>query len=63
MYLSILGYSIVATIAAMTGMTYQQTWKNISGIKEIIYTNGSHYVVKLTEEPGQLVEKISIEMY
>ena len=50
MFLSIFGYSILAMIASKSGMTYQQTEKILSGIKEIVYTNGSHSVVELTKE-------------
>ena len=62
MFLSILGYSIMAMIASRSGFTYQQTGKIISGIKEVVYTNGSHSVVELTKEQKELLEKISIEL-
>ena len=62
MFLSILGYSIMAMIASRSGFTYQQAEKIISGIKEVVYTNGSHSVVELTKEQKELLEKISIEL-
>jgi transposase len=62
MFLSILGYTIMAMIASRSGFTYQQTEKIISGIKEVVYTNGSHSVVELTKEQKELLEKISIEL-
>ena len=62
MFLSILGYSIMAMIASKSGMTYQQTEKIISGIKEVVYTNRSHSVVELTKGQRELLEKISIEL-
>ena len=62
MFLSILGYSIMAMIASQSGFTYQQAEKIISGIKEVVYTNGSHSVVELTKEQKELLEKISIEL-
>ena len=62
MFLSILGYSIMAMIASRSGFTYQQTGKILSGIKEIVYTNGSHSFVELTKEQKELLEKISIEL-
>ena len=62
MFLSILGYSIMAIIASQSGFTYQQAEKIISGIKEVVYTNGSHSVVELTKEQKELLEKISIEL-
>ncbi len=62
MFLSILGYSIVAVISSWSGFTYQQTEKIISGIKEVIYADGSHSIVELTKEQKELLEKISIEL-
>ena len=62
MFLSILGYSILAMIASRSGFTYQQAEKIISGIKEVVYRNGSHSVVELTKEQKELLEKISIEL-
>ena len=62
MFLSILGYSIMAMIAFMSGITYMQTEKILSGIKEVVYTKGSHSVVELTKEQKELLEKISIEL-
>ena len=62
MFLSILGYSIMAMIASKSGMTYQQAEKIISGIKEVVYTTGSHSVVELTKDQRELLEKISIEL-
>ena len=47
MFLFILGYTIMAMIASMTGMTYEQTEKIISGIKGVVYINRSHSVVEL----------------
>ena len=52
MFLSILGYSIMAMMASRSALTYQQTEKIISGINEVVYTNGSHSVVGLTKEQG-----------
>jgi hypothetical protein len=62
MFLSILGYSIMAMIASQSGFAYQQAKKIISGIKEVVYTNGSHSVVELTKEQKELLKKISIEL-
>ena len=62
MFLSIFGYSILAMTASRSGFTYQQTEKIILGIKEVVYTNGSHSVVELTKEQKELLETISIEL-
>ena len=45
-----------------SGFTYKQAEKIISGIKEVIYTNGSHSVVELTKDQRELLEKTSIEL-
>ena len=62
MFLSILGYSMMAMIASRSGFTNLQAEKIISGIKEVVYTNGSHSVVELTKEQKELLKKISIEL-
>ena len=62
MFLSILGYSIMAMISSQAGFTYQHAEQIMSGIKEVVYTNGSHSVVELTKEQKELQEKISIEL-
>ena len=49
-------------MASRSALTYQQAEKIISGIKEVIYTNGSHSVVELTKDQRELLEKISIEL-
>ncbi len=37
-----LGYTIIAIIAAKCNTTYNQALKIISGIREVVYANGSH---------------------
>ena len=62
MFLSILGYSIMAMMASRSALTYQLTENIISGIMEVVYTNGSHSVVELTKEQKEFLEKVSIEL-
>ena len=61
-FLSILGYGIIAMIAYTCGLTYNRTLETIRGIKEVVYTNGSHSTVELTKEQKTLLEKLSIEL-
>jgi predicted transcriptional regulator len=62
MFLSILGYSIMAMIAPRSGFTYQQADNIISCLKRVAYTNGSHSVVELTKKQKEFLEKIFIEL-
>lgn len=62
MFLSVLGYAIMAMIASRCSLTYQETGKILSGIREVLYTNGSHSTVELMKEQKGLLEKLSIEM-
>ena len=60
-FLSTLGYAIIAMIAYRCGLTYNRTLETKRGIKEVIYTNGSHSTVELTKDQKRLLEKLSIE--
>ena len=40
LFLSILGYSIMAMISSLSGFTYQQAKRIVAGIKKVVYTNG-----------------------
>lgn len=62
MFLSVLGYSIMAMIASRCGLSYAETEKIMPGIREVIYTNGSHSPVELAKEQKGLLEKLSIEL-
>ncbi len=61
-FLSILGYSIVSMIGNRLNFTYANTLKVLTGIKEVLYTNGRHSPVELTKEQKLLLEKLSIEL-
>jgi hypothetical protein len=50
MFLSIPGYTVMAMIVSTCGLTYGETEKIMSGIREVVYTNGTHSVVELTKE-------------
>ena len=42
LFLTVLGYTMVAIIAARCDIPYNQALKIISGIREAVYSNGSH---------------------
>ena len=60
LFLTILGYTLVAIIAAKCNITYNQAVNIISGIREVVYANGSHAHVEYTKEQGELIEKLKI---
>ena len=62
LFLTILGYSIIAIMAAKCNATYNQVLETISGISEIVYDNGSYAHVEYTKEQRELMEKLKIEL-
>ncbi len=60
--LTMLGYTTVAITAAKCNTTYNQALKVISGIREVVYANGSHELVEYTKEHRELIEKLKIEL-
>jgi transposase len=61
-FLSILGYAIVAMIAYRCNMTYNKAVETMKGIREVVYTSGSHSTVELTKDQKTMLEKLSIEL-
>ncbi len=61
-FLSILGYAIIAMITNRCGLTYSKTVEAMRGIKEVVYTSGSHSTIELTKDQKTLLEKLSIEL-
>ncbi|MHB8561760.1 MAG: hypothetical protein ACYDAP_11490 [Thermoplasmataceae archaeon] len=43
-------------------MTYNNVVETMKGIKEDVYTNGTHSTVELTKDQKMLLEKLSIEL-
>ena len=62
LFLAILGYTMVAIIASVCGITYNQAMDTLSGIREVIYTTGSHAPVEYTKDQGELLEKLKLEL-
>ncbi|QRF76018.1 Transposase [Thermoplasmatales archaeon] len=61
-FLSILGYSMMRMIAHRCDLSYEETERILSGIKEVVYSNGSHAPVELTKEQKSVLQKSSIEL-
>ena len=61
-FLSILGYSMMRMIAHRCELSYAETERILSGIREVVYSNGSHASAELTKEQKSLLEKLSIEL-
>ncbi len=60
LFLTVLGYTLVAIIADRCGITYNQALKTISGIREVVYSDGSHSHAEYTKEQRELMEKLKI---
>ncbi|MGC8662939.1 MAG: hypothetical protein ACP5TX_00840 [Thermoplasmata archaeon] len=60
LFLTVLGYSMVAIIAEKCGISYNQVLNTISGIREVVYSNGSHSHAEYTKEQRELLEKLKI---
>ena len=61
-FLSILGYAMMRMIANRCGLSYSETERITSRIKEVVYSNGSYAPVELTKEQKYVLEKLSIEL-
>ena len=62
LFLTILGYTMAAIIAARCDIPYDRVMKTISGIREVVYSNGSHSHVEYTKEQRELLEKLKIDL-
>ena len=61
-FLSILGYAVMAMIAFRCDMTYSKALETMKGIGEVVYTNNSRSTVELTKDQKMMLEKLSIEL-
>ena len=61
-FLSILGYAIVAMIAYRCNLTYDKAVETLKGIREVVYTSGSHSAVELIKDQKTMLEKLSVEL-
>ena len=53
-FLSILGYLIIAMITNRCGLRYNKAVEAMKGIKEVVYINSFHNTVELTKEQRTL---------
>ncbi len=61
LFLTILGYTMIAIMAAKCNVTYNRVLETISGIREVVYADGYHAHVEYTKEERELMEKLKIE--
>lgn len=62
LFLSILGYSMMKMIAHKCDLSYEETERILSGIREVVYSNGTHAPAELTKDQKSLLEKLSIAL-
>ena len=62
LFLTVLGYTMVAMMASKCDIPYSQALKIISGIREVVYSNGSHAHVEYTKEQREFIEKLKIDL-
>jgi transposase len=60
LFLTVLGYTLVAIIAEKCGISYNQALNTMSGIREVVYSNGSHSHAEYTKEQRELLDKLKI---
>ncbi|MEM0135005.1 MAG: hypothetical protein QXU18_07245 [Thermoplasmatales archaeon] len=61
LFLTILGYTVMAFVAAKFEIPYNQALRIMSGIREIVYFNGSHSHLEYTTEQRELIEKLKTD--
>jgi transposase len=61
LFLTIPGYMMIVIMAVKCNTTYSKLLETISGIREVVYANGSHAHVEYTKEQRELLEKLRIE--
>ena len=62
LFLAILGYTMVAIIASVCGITYNQALETLAGIREVVYSTGSHSHVEYTKDQKELLEKLKLDL-
>lgn len=62
LFLTVLGYPMVAMMASKCDILYNQAPKIISEMSEVVYSNRSHTHVKYTKEQRKLIEKLKIDL-
>ncbi|MHB8397094.1 MAG: hypothetical protein ACYDAZ_07585 [Thermoplasmataceae archaeon] len=57
------GYTVVAIIASVCGITYNQTLETLTAIREVVYSTGSHLNVECTRDRRELLKKLNVVLY
>ena len=53
---------MVAMAANACGFTHNQTLETLSGIREVVYSTGTHAHVEYTKEQRELLENLKLEL-
>jgi len=62
MFLTVLGYTLLAIIACKCGISYNQALNTISGMREVVYSSGAHAPVEYTKEQKEILEKLKLKL-
>ena len=62
LFLTVLGYMMVTMMTSKCDIPYGQALKIISGIREVVYSNGPHAHMEYTKEQRALIEKLKIDL-
>ncbi len=64
LFLTLLGYTLIAMITEKCGISYDQALKTISGIGEGVYSDASHshaeYTREQTEASGETQDRVVV---
>jgi len=62
MFLTVLGYTLLAIIAEKCRISYNQALNTISGMREVVYSSGVHAPVEYTKEQKEILEKLKLKL-
>jgi len=61
-FLTVLGYALVAIISFKPGISYNQALNTISGMREVVYSLVTHAPVDYTKEQKDILEKLNLKL-
>jgi transposase len=62
MFLTVLGYTLLAIIAEKCRISYNQALNTISGMREVVYSSGAHAPVEYTKEQKEILEILKLKL-
>ena len=62
LFLTVLVYTLIAIIAEKCDISYNQTLYTISGMEDVVSSDGSHSHADYTKERREFLEKLKIEL-